>query len=84
MIRAARSTTANLAEGHGRFHYADTANFCSHSRGSVQEVLDHLITANDEGMIDDTLLDQGRHLVENATRLINGYRAYLARAKRES
>lgn len=48
--RAARSTTANIAEGYGRFHYLDNAKFCSNSRGSCWEVLDHLITAHDEDM----------------------------------
>ena len=41
VLRAARSTTANLAEGYGRFHYMDNAKFCSNSRGSCWEVLDH-------------------------------------------
>ena len=34
VLRAARSTTANIAEGYGRFHYLDNAKFCSASRGS--------------------------------------------------
>lgn len=84
LLRAARSSTANIAEGHGRFHFADTAKFCSNARGSVQEVLDHLITANDEAMINDELLKEARGLVDTATRLLNGYRAYLNRAKLEA
>lgn len=39
VLRAARSTTANIAEGYGRFHYADNAKFCSNARGSCCEVL---------------------------------------------
>jgi four helix bundle protein len=27
LLRAARSTTANIAEGYGRFHYLDNAKF---------------------------------------------------------
>ena len=46
VLRAARSGTANIAEGYGRFHYLDNAKFCSNARGSVYEVLDHLITAH--------------------------------------
>ncbi len=41
ILRAARSTTANIAEGYGRFHYLDNAKFCSNARGSCHEVLDH-------------------------------------------
>jgi four helix bundle protein len=80
VIRAARSMTANIAEGYGRFHYLDNAKFCSNARGSCHEVLDHLITANDEGMVADGLLERGRDLVGTATRLLNGYMAYLKRA----
>ena len=59
IVRAARSTTANLAEGYGRFHYLDNAKFCSNSRGSCWEVLDHLLTAHDEGLILAAQLAQG-------------------------
>src|SRR3954452_8516620 len=51
ILRAGRSTTSNIAEGYGRFHHLDNAKFCSNARGSGWEVLDHLITANDEGFL---------------------------------
>ena len=35
LLRAARSTTANLAEGDGRFHYLDNAKFCNNAGGHV-------------------------------------------------
>jgi len=76
------STTANIAEGYGRFHFMDNAKFCSNSRGSCCEVLDHLITAHDEHLIPGELLTRGRHLVETATRLLNGYMGYLKRASK--
>ena len=82
MLRSARSTTANIAEGYGRFHYLDNAKFCSNSRGSCWEVLDHLITAHDEDMIPEAQLARGRHLVEQAVRLLNGYMNYLKKAAR--
>lgn len=82
--RSSRSTTANIAEGYGRFHYLDNAKFCSNSRGSCWETLDHLITARDEEMIPEAMLAKGRSLVEEAVRLLNGYMSYLKRAtKRE-
>ena len=73
VLRAARSSTANLAEGYGRFHYMDNAKFCSNSRGSCWEVLDHLITAHDEELIQTNMLSKGRDLVNTAVKLINGY-----------
>src|SRR5690348_6529960 len=80
LIRAARSTTANIAEGYGRFHYLDNARFCSNSRGSCWEVLDHLITGNDDNLISVDLLSRGRDLVGHAVKLLNGYMNYLKRA----
>jgi len=80
ILRAARSTTANIAEGYGRFHYLDNAKFCSNARGSCWEVLDHLIAANDEEMISSEMLNEGRVLVNEAVKLLNGYMNYLKRA----
>ncbi|SRR6266404_1642259 len=79
ILRAARLTTANIAEGYGRFHFLDNAKFCSHARGSCWEVLDHLITASDEQLVSDELLARGRELVGHAVRLLNGYMSYLKR-----
>ena len=83
LIRCSRSTTANIAEGYGRFHYLDNAKFCSNSRGSCWETLDHLITAHDEDLISDELLVEGRELVNHAVKLTNGYITYLQRSAKE-
>ena len=85
LTRASRSITANIAEGYGRFHYLDSSKFFSNARGSTYEVLDHLITAADEGLIDSKVLEQARRLLESATKLNNGYTKYLkTRAKSAS
>ena len=81
ILRAARSTTANIAEGYGRFHYLDNAKFCSNARGSCWEVLDHLIAATDEKLLSEELLARGRELVGQAVRLLNGYMNYLKRTQ---
>jgi four helix bundle protein len=81
LLRTARSTTANIAEGYGRFHYLDNAKFCSNGRGSCWETLDHLITGNDEGFISLELLDEGRTLVNQAVKVLSGYMNYLKRAR---
>ena len=79
-LRSARSTTANIAEGYGRFHHLDNAKFCSNSRGSCWEVLDHLITASDEALLPLALIEKGKILVQEAVKLLNGYMSYLKRA----
>ncbi len=80
LLRAARSTTANIAEGYGRYHYLDNAKFCSISRGSCWEVLDHLITAADENLIPAELLETARELTNHAVKVTNGYITYLQKA----
>ncbi len=85
LTRASRSITANIAEGYGRFHYLDSSKFFSNARGSTYEVLDHLITASDEGLIDSKVLEQAGKLLESAIKLNNGYTKYLkTRAKSAS
>jgi four helix bundle protein len=83
LIRAARSTTANIAEGFGRRHYLDNAKFIRNSLGSQHECLDHLITGNDEGMISDEQLADFRVIFEKASALSNGYASYLARTAKK-
>jgi four helix bundle protein len=80
LLRAARSTTANIAEGYGRFHHLDNAKFCSNARGSCWELLDHIIAAHDEKLVSDAVLNEGRIRVNRAVKLLNGYMSYLKRA----
>ncbi len=80
ILDAARSTTANIAEGYGRFHYRDNARFCRIARGSCYEVVDQLITANDEQLIPLAQLQKGEALATEAIRVLNGYIRYLVRA----
>jgi four helix bundle protein len=47
--RAARSIPANISEGHGRFYFKENIAFCRKSRGSLSELLNHLIDALDSG-----------------------------------
>jgi len=81
MIRAARSATANIAEGFGRFHYQENIQFCRQARGSLYELLDHLITGNDENLFTSQEVKQARKLIEKAIALCNGYIGYLEKAR---
>lgn len=82
--RAAYSITDNIAEGYGRFHYQENIQFCRHSRGSLYEVANQLITALDEGYIDEATYKQGKELIDKNLALLNGYINYLKKAKEEN
>jgi len=84
MLRAARSTTANIAEGYGRFHYQENIQFCRQARGSLYEVLDHFISAHDEALATEEELRKARALIDKALALLNGYINYLRKAKANS
>jgi len=77
IIRSSRSVTANIAEGYGRFYERDNVRFCRIARGSLYETQDHLITANDEGILSEEDLKELLELSERAIMLINGYIKYL-------
>jgi len=81
MIRAARSTTHNIAEGFGRFHYQENIQFCRHSRGSLHELKDQLICSLDEEFITKDEYEKGFALIDSALALLNGYINYLSRKK---
>lgn len=71
LIRASRSTTANIAEGHGRFYYQENIQFCRHAKGSLSEILDHLICAFDEKYISAEKLTEFRQDIEMCIRILN-------------
>ena len=51
MRRYSRSTTENIAEGFGRYHYGENIQFCRISRGSLHEFNDQFISALDDSYI---------------------------------
>ena len=80
--RSSRSITNNIAEGFGRFHFQENIQFCRQARGSLTETLDHMIIAYDEQIVSESTLMEFRALYESCMKLLNGYIAYLVKAKR--
>jgi len=80
---SARSITANIAEGYGRFHYQEAIQFCRISRGSLLETYDHLSSALDEQYISENLFMEMKTKQEQLLKILNGYIAYLKRRKQE-
>ena len=81
LVRASRSATANIAEGFGRYHYQENTQFCRQSRGSLHEVIDHLIVANEEGYITNERLSELKQQALKSIAILNGYINYLQKAK---
>lgn len=79
--KAARSITANIAEGYGRYTYTDTRHFFIQARGSVAETIDHLTTAMDEGYITEETYHEMENIASVVFKLINGYIGYLDKSK---
>lgn len=77
LLRAARSATANIAEGWGRFHFLDSRKFYFNSRGSLGEILDHLLEAKDCNYIPDSLYQSLKVDCITTLKILNGYIRYL-------
>ena len=77
VIRSSRSINALLAEGHGRFTFADQLHFCIQARGSLSETINHLIDAFDENYISRERLNYFKTKGKEIERLLNGYIIYL-------
>ena len=83
MKDSARSVSANIAEGYGRYHYQEAIQFCRIARGSLLETYDHLSSALDENYITEIIFQELKVKQEHLLKMLNGYIAYLKRRKQE-
>jgi four helix bundle protein len=83
VIRSSRGITACISEGYGRFHYQENIQFCRIARGSLNETLEHLITAFDEKYVDSEELLTFKTHIDKCGQLLNGYINYLKKSKME-
>ncbi len=79
--RSAQSFPANIAEGHGRYHFLDNVRFCYMARGSLTEVRSHMAFAHDLGYISDDLYKRMTAQAESIGKQLLNYIAYLKRSK---
>lgn len=70
--RAVSSITANIAEGWGRYHYADRIRFYYQARGSNCEVQNFLILSKDLGYINEMEYNNLQNLAIKGFQVING------------
>src|SRR5258705_4466496 len=81
VLDSSRSITANIAEGFGRFHHQENIQFCRNSRGSLDETLEHMISAYDEKFITKELLNDINKEYKECLKQLNSYIKYLKTAK---
>lgn len=55
------------------FIFKKNIQFCRHSRGSLYEVIDHLIIAKDEKYISEEEYETYKKLLNKSLALLNGY-----------
>jgi four helix bundle protein len=81
MVRASRSAAACIAEGYGRFHYQENIQFCRQSRGSLYELIDHLLVAHECGYTSDAAACDLIEKAKRAIQTVNGYIRHLKKQK---
>ncbi|NWF63950.1 MAG: four helix bundle protein [Chloroflexi bacterium] len=79
--RSAQSVPANIAEGHGRYHYLDNVRFCYMARGSLTETQSHISLAHELGFLPDDIYKRITDHAESIGKQLNNFIAYLKRSK---
>lgn len=79
--KSARSITANIAEGIGRYSYQETIQFVRISRGSLYELKDDLISCFDHGFVSEFIYREGMKRIEKAKASLSGFIRYLNNKK---
>ncbi len=70
--RASSSITANIAEGFGRFHYADKIRFYLQARGSLKEVENFIYLSQDLKYLDKETAKKLWQQAKIGEQLLNG------------
>ena len=83
IIRASRSSMACIAEGYGRYHYQENIQFCRQARGSLYELIDHIIVAEECKYINEEQAENLINEIKTTIRILNGYIKHLKNKKEE-
>jgi len=81
MRRAATSLTNNIAEGHGRYHFQESIQFCRTARGSLAELIDDLNICSDQEYFSEHEMNELKLKAHEINKILNGYITYLKKRK---
>jgi four helix bundle protein len=79
--RAAVSIPANIAEGYGRYYFQENIKHCYFARGSLDELLSHIILSFDLGYISEEESNLAKEKILELRKTLNGYIRYLNNRK---
>lgn len=79
--KSSKSTSTNISEGYGRWYYLDALRFYYFARGSLNETVNHIITAHDLEYVTDARFQELYDLGQEAKKCLNGYINYVKAQK---
>ena len=80
LVRKADSISANIAEGHGRYHFNDRLNYCYYARGSLEETKSWISKAIRRKLI-KTDIPEIIHALELLPKKLNAYIRSIKKAR---
>ena len=80
LVRAADSISANIAEGHGRYHFNDRLKYCYYARGSLEETKNWISKATRRKLI-ATEISEINHALELLPKKLNAYIRSIKKAR---
>ena len=80
LVRSTDSISANLAEGHGRYHFNDRLKYCYYARGSLEETKSWISKAMRRKLI-AAEISEINHALELLPKKLNAYIGSIKKAR---
>jgi four helix bundle protein len=84
IVRSADSVSANIAEGYGRFYFAESKQFYYYARGSLQETKAWLSKCKRRRLVESSLIDQLTETAELILIKLNAYIRFVANSPKHN
>jgi len=84
LIRAADSIGANIAEGHGRYHYGDQLRFLYYARGSLAETRHWMRRVRRRKLLPVEAAYKALTVLEELAKKLNAYISFVRRKRKNS